>query len=565
MGRPLLLAVEDDPEHLRLVKQELVKRYGNDYLVACVSTAPEALRSLDDAAATGREIALVLGSLWLPDNAGLDLFAEVRARNLDGMRVALASWRRQVDPRLAQEQLYRAAGAGLIDDWIAVPWQPADEHFHQGISNFLYRWWQSHRPGFGQIRIVGERWSARAHEIRDLLSRHNVRFDFVDVASAEGQELRDQFQLDPSQLPAVIAFSASYENPSNVEIAEAFGLRTTPPSDRYDVTIIGGGPAGLSAAVYGASEGLRTLILERDSVGGQAGSSSAIRNYLGFARGITGAELANRAFEQARMFGADYVYGEAVRLDSVDHDRLVTLRDGGTVSSRAVIIATGATYRRLGIRALEDFTGLGVFYGATASEAEAMVGQEVHVVGGANSAGQAALHLAAHASHVTLIVRGAALAQTMSDYLIRAIEAATNITVRCTTEVVDGSGDRQLKQLRLRNKASGTTESVATGGLFVMIGADPHTSWLPPAIWRDSWGYLLTGSDLLQTSEASPAGTESRPPLPFETSMPGVFAVGDVRHGSAKRVAAAVGDGSVAVRFVHEYLAQLSEQEQMHA
>ena len=446
---------------------------------------------MEGAAAAGREVALLLANLWLPRQEGLNFFAQARARLPDARCVALINWRGQAadgqQDRAAE--LYKAAAAGLIDDWIVEPWSPADEHFHQGIGNFLFQWWQGHRPSLGWIRIVGERWSARAHEIRDLLSRRNFRFEFVDVASEEGRQLLDQFHLDHPRLPVVIAWHNMFENPSNAEIAQAFGIQTRVPSARYDVTIIGGGPAGLAAAVYGASEGLRTLVLERDSVGGQASTSSAIRNYLGFSRGISGGELAAPAFEQARMFGADFVYGEATGLDQVDQDRIVTLRDGGTATSRAVIIATGAAYRRLGIEALEAFTGSGVLYGAAASEAVTMQGRAVHVVGGANSAGQTALHLAKHASQVTLIVRGVSLAQTMSDYLVRAIEATPNITVRCGTEVVDGSGDRQLSQLALRDTASGATKTVPTGGLFVMIGAEPHTSWLPPGIMRDQWGY----------------------------------------------------------------------------
>ena len=560
MARPLLIAVDDDPEHLRLIRQELVKRYAEDYRVLCLSTAAEGLRLLDEAAVSSAEVALLLADLWLAEGSGPKLFTVARSRHPDAKRLALGSFRRRVDSVLAQEQLFKAASAGLIDDWIAPPLQPGDEHFHQGVTNLLYQWWQSHGPGHSLIRIVGEKSSARVHEIRDQLSRHGLWFEFVDVESMEGRQLLEQVHLDRPQLPVVIAFSTVYENPSNSQMAEDFGVRTRAPSALYDVIIIGGGPAGLSAAVYGASEGLRTLVLERESIGGQAGSSSSIRNYLGFARGISGGDLANRAFEQARMFGTDLVYGEAIGLDQADDDRVVTLRNGDTVTSRAVIIATGAAYRRLGIEDVEAFTGSGVFYGAAAAEAQAMQGQAVHIVGGANSAGQAALHLARHASQVTMIVRGSTLAQTMSDYLIRAIDAAPNITVRYETEVVDGSGDRQLTQLTLRHRASGATETVPTSGLFVLIGADPHTSWLPEAIQRDPWGYLLTGTDLLQTSQTNPAWPLSRPPLPFETSMSGVFAVGDVRHSEAKRVAAAVGDGSVAIRLVHEYLATLTAQ-----
>jgi len=412
MVRALLLAVDDDPEHLRLIRQELVKRYAADYLVLCVPTAAEALRLLEKAAVSSGEVALLLADMWLPEDLGPKLFMEARARHPHAKRLALGSFRRRVDSVLAQEQLFRAASAGLVDDWIARPLQPGDEHFHQGITNLLYQWWQSHGPGLRLIRIIGEKSSARVHEIRDQMSRHGLWFEFVDVESPDGRQLLNQFHLDHPRLPVVIAFSSVYENPSDSEMAEDFGVRTRPPSARYDLIIIGGGPAGLSAAVYGASEGLRTLVLEREAIGGQAGSSSSIRNYLGFARGISGGDLAYRAFEQARMFGTDLVYGEAVGLDQSGDDHVVTLRNGDTVTARAVVIATGAAYRRLGIENVEAFAGSGVFYGSAAAEAHAIQSQAVHIVGGANSAGQAAVRLARHASKVTMIVRGATLTQT---------------------------------------------------------------------------------------------------------------------------------------------------------
>jgi thioredoxin reductase (NADPH) len=353
--------------------------------------------------------------------------------------VALINWG---PPNAA---VLKAAGAGVIDDWIAAPRLPKDEHFHRGISAFLYTWWRRHSPSFTSVRIIDEPRSARSHEIREWLSRNNLRFKSLDVSSEEARHILTQYDVDGSRLPVVITlFGRALENPSILEIVDSLGatpLQTKASSARYDLTIIGAGPAGLTAAVYGASEGLRTLVLERDSVGGQAGSSMSIRNYPGFMRSVSGSELAMRMFEQAGMFGADFVYGEAVALDRLGEDYRVTLRDRAVVTSRAVIIAAGAAYRRLGIPALEAFTGLGVFYGAAGAEADAMQGRTVHVVGGANSAGQAALVLAERTSHVDLIVRGAALAETMSDYLIRAIAAAPNITVRCRTEVVDGSGD----------------------------------------------------------------------------------------------------------------------------
>ena len=329
-------------------------------------------------------------------------------------------------------------------------------------------------------------------------------------------------------------------------------MLTAPPSDRYDLVIVGAGPAGLAAAVYGASEGLHTLVVEREAIGGQAGSSSAIRNYLGFPRGVTGTELASRAIQQARLFGADIIYGHAIGLDDLGSDRRVLLHGGLSCTAGAVVLAMGVSYRRLEVPELERFTGAGVFYGAATSEAQAMTGLPVHVVGGANSAGQAAVHLAEHASHVTLVVRARSLTSSMSQYLIDQIEANPVISVRPGTEVVTGGGEGRLSSVMLKDRETGATSVEQTGGLFVMIGAEPHTSWLPPTIRRDPKGYILTGTELLV--DGDPAWSLHRPPLPFETSLPGVFAVGDVRRSEVKRVAASVGEGSVAVRLVHEYL-----------
>jgi thioredoxin reductase (NADPH) len=337
-------------------------------------------------------------------------------------------------------------------------------------------------------------------------------------------------------------------DPANGDIATALGIPTSADVGTYDVVIVGAGPAGLAAAVYAASEGLRTAVLEQEAIGGQAGSSSLIRNYLGFPRGVSGTELAVRALQQATMFGAGIVYGRASGITAAGADRVVTLADGGHITPRAVVVATGVSYRRLGIPSLEARVGVGVFYGAAASEAQAVHGADVYVVGGANSAGQAALHLARYASRVTLLVRAPSLRATMSNYLIQQIDAADNIEVRHRTEVVDAAGDGRLTGLTLREHDTATTSTVPAAALFVLIGAAPHTNWLPPEIQRDRHGYMLTGTDV---QPAAPG----RPPLPFETSMPGIFAVGDVRHGSMKRVASSVGEGSIAVQLLHDYLA----------
>ncbi|MGY1737603.1 NAD(P)/FAD-dependent oxidoreductase [Geodermatophilus sp. SYSU D00684] len=397
--------------------------------------------------------------------------------------------------------------------------------------------------------MVGERWAARSHEIRDLLSRNSVAYGFLDVTSEEGRALLREVGRPAGRLPVVVLFDGRVlEDPSGLQIADALGVRTRPDARPYDVTVVGAGPAGLAAAVYGASEGLRTVVLETEAVGGQAGTSSLIRNYLGFPRGIPGADLAQRAYEQAWLLGAEFVYGpRAVGLEASGAGPVVSLSDGSTVTSRAVVLATGVTYRRLGVPSLDALVGAGVFYGAAAPEAQAMAGEEVYVVGGANSAGQAALHLARYARRVTLLVRGASLAATMSDYLIREIDAAANVTVRHGAEAVGGGGEGRLTHLVVRDRGGGDTETVPAAGLFVLIGAEPHTQWLPDAIHRDDAGYVLTGAD----RRGSPAGGGSHA---FETSVPGVFAVGDVRHGSVKRVASAVGEGAIAIRMVHDHL-----------
>jgi thioredoxin reductase (NADPH) len=401
--------------------------------------------------------------------------------------------------------------------------------------------------------VVGEHWSPRSYEVRDMLGRNTVPFGFYDADSDEGRRLLHDYGVDAERLPAVILHDGSVlQDPSIADIAGALGVQTRPASEVYDVAILGAGPAGLAAAVYGASEGLRTVVVECQSIGGQAGTSSMIRNYLGFPRGVSGGDLTFRAWEQTLLFGTQYVFTHrATGLTVRGDERVLMLGDGSEVVARAVVIAAGVEYRRLGIPALERLVGVGVFYGAAGVVAPALTGEEVYVVGGANSAGQAALHLSKFASRVTLLVRGESLEAGMSDYLINQIEATPNIAVRLRTQVVDGRGDDRLERLILENGGTGRREEVDAAAVFVMIGAEPRTEWLGDTIGRDERGYILTGRDV--PVEAWPL---QRPPLPYETSMPGVFAVGDARHGSVKRVAGAVGEGSVAIGSIHQYLAE---------
>ena len=552
MARPVLFALDDDPQQLEAVAQELQRRYGSDYEVVCESSVDAGLAALEAVRTRGGAVAVLLVDTWLPGMTGVEFLARAHHLHPDARRILLLDWG---DRRLG-EVLPRAGSLGEVDDWVSKPWRLGDEHFHQGVSAFLYSWARTHQPTVEAVRIVGEQWSARSHGLRDILSRSGVRFGFYAVDSADGRALLDKAGVGAAELPVVITYDGRVlVKPSNTELVAAMGVSTSGnPETTYDVLIIGAGPAGIAAAVYAASEGLHTVGIEAEAIGGQASSSSLIRNYPGFPRGISGAELTSRAFEQAGLLGAQFVYGGATGLRVKGDERVVALRDGGEVTGRAVIVATGVSYRRLGIPALDRLVGMGVFYGAAAAEAQAMSGRHVHVVGGANSAGQAAVHLSRYADKVSLVVRRSTLGETMSAYLVRQIEASPTIQVLYGTEVVDGHGDGRLTGLTLRDRSSGAATTVPGEALFVLIGAEPHTAWLPDSIVRDIEGFVLTGSDLLVPGDSPSGWPLERRPLMFETSMPGVFAIGDVRHGSVKRVASAVGEGSGAVRLLHDYL-----------
>ncbi|MGZ4477831.1 MAG: FAD-dependent oxidoreductase [Nocardioidaceae bacterium] len=534
MTKPVVFVVDDEADSLRALTSELESRYGAHYTVESAGSPEEALLRLERLAADGSVVPLVLADQWMPRITGAELLARVRRLHPTARWGLLYSW----FDWTTSGPILAATALGQLHFHAAKPvWTP-DEQFHRAVTEALDEWWQQQGGRFEAVTIVADDPSTRGHEIRDLLTRNNVPFGFLSRDSAEGAATLARLGLQGSRGPVVAMFNgALLVDPSNAEVAAALGVDTRPSGRTYDVAIVGAGPAGLAAAVYAASEGLGTVLVEPVAFGGQAGTSSMIRNYLGFPRGVSGTELAGRAYVQAWGFGTHLVYGHAAAFLREDGDlKVLGLDDGTEVRARAVVVATGVSYRRLGVASLEGLLGAGVFYGAATTEAPALAGKQAFVVGGGNSAGQAALHLAKYADRVTLLVRADSLAASMSDYLIREIDLARNLDVRHGVEVVGGSGDGRLERLDLRERRSGTVETVRAEALFALIGARPFTDWLPEQVDRDEWGFLHTGRD-------------------YQTRMRGVFAVGDVRHGSVKRVASAVGEGSVVIGMVHDFLA----------
>ena len=552
---PVLFVVDADRAARAEIEAALLRRFAPDFRVLTAGSAEAGLNALERLARDGDEVAIVAADLRLPGMDGVEFLHRARVLQPGASRALLIAMdhRGTRIPFGDLPALQRATALGRIDFWVLKGAESPEELLYPHVQEALTAWTRANRPRHEVVRVVGERWSPRSHELRDALARNTVPFGFSAIDSDEGSRLLRDHGVDPDRLPAVILHDgAVLHDPTLVDVADALGVHTRPSSEVYDLAIVGAGPAGLAAAVYGASEGLRTLVIEPQALGGQAGTSSMIRNYLGFPRGVSGGALTFPAWEQALLFGAQFVFMQrATGLTPRGDERAIALTSGDVVVCRAAMIAAGVAYRRLGLPALDRLVGVGVFYGAAGVEAPALAGEEVYVVGGANSAGQAALHLARFAARVTLLVRGESLAAGMSDYLIKQIEATPNVAVRLRTRVVDGRGEHRLEALVLEDGRTGRREEVPAVAVFVLIGAEPRTNWLRDALARDDRGFILTGRDL--PAEAWPL---NRPPLPFETSLPGVFAVGDVRHGSVKRVAGAVGEGSVAVGSVHQYLAE---------
>jgi thioredoxin reductase (NADPH) len=554
MSQPVILLVAHDGALLYALAGDLGRRFAADYRILAARSSAEALAVLEPLAAATEEVALVVVARELPGPGWLELLLRARELHPGAKRVLLehrGEW-------ASGEPIVRAMTLGQLDYVLFRPWRPVEQNLYLPVSDFLAGWEKSRAPGVEAIRVVGPTWAASSHQLRDTLARAGIPYGFYPDDSEDGRRLLEEAGEDGARLPVVVFRRGTVlVDPSHTELVAALGLQTRPATGGCDVLIVGAGPAGLAAAVYAASEGLQTRVLEPAIPGGQAGTSSLIRNYLGFPHGVSGEDLTWRAFEQAWLFGADLVLAQAATgLEARGSDRMVRLSDGGEVAARAVILASGVAWRRLGVPALEALAGSGVFYGAAGTEARAVRGEDVFVVGAGNSAGQAALHLARFAASVTIVAVERELGERMSDYLVQQIEATPNVTRRMRHEVVDGHGRGRLEGLTLRDRDSGETTAVDASAVFVLIGAEPHTDWLHGVVERDERGYVLTGRDLVEGGRPPTGWPLQRAPLLLETSLPGVFAAGDVRYRSVKRVASAVGEGAIAVQLVHEYLAE---------
>ena len=548
MSKPTILSVDDDPLVSEAITRDLRERYGADYRVARATSGSDALALLAELALRDRPVALIVADQRMPRMTGIEMLEQAKVHAPGAKNLLLTAY---ADTDVA----IRAINDIGLDYYLLKPWDPPAERLYPVVDDLLDDWRAENPEHTSDVRVVGHRWSERSHEIKTFLARNHVPYRWYDVErDDEARRLVGLADAPPDDLPLVLVPDGeTLRSPTTLVLADALGLRTRAAQPLYDVCIVGGGPAGLAAAVYAASEGLSTVIVEREAPGGQAGTSAAIENYLGFPRGLSGADLTARAMAQVSRFGAEMVLArDVVGFESRGPARAVLLAGAGEIEARAVIVASGVAYRRLEADGVDALTGRGVYYGANAGDAAQCEGDEVYVVGAANSAGQAALNLSRFAKRVVLVVRGGDLGASMSSYLVSRIEASPSIEVRLRSQVVAARGDGHLESLTLADRDSGATEEVPTSWLFVFIGAAPRTDWLGADVARDDHGFVLTGPERLAGVGHWPL---PRPPYALETSVPGVFAAGDVRLDSMKRVASAVGEGSMAVQLVHRYLA----------
>jgi thioredoxin reductase (NADPH) len=545
--RAVIIAIDEDAESLMRVERLLTRRLGSDYEIVSSGTAGTGSQRLAQLHDDGREVALILAAQSMTGMSGTELLAGARTLYPRAKRALLI---RFLDLTPHREEILRAAAVGEIDTYVVKPARDMDEAFFRVIVQFIDEWDREQRPQVDDLRIIGEEWDPAVSQLRDALQRSGVFAGFYQHDTDAARRILADAGVSPdAEFPVVLVDGHALVRPTRAQVAELLQVNIDPTGREFDVVVVGAGPGGLAAAVYAASEGLDVLVVDNEALGGQASTSTSIRNYLGFPRGISGSELTTRAYWQAWFFGAAFLIGRQVSsLSTEDGWRILALDDGTRVKTRALVLASGVAYRRLGIESVERFVGSGIFYGAPISEAPAMARGHVIVVGGGNSSAQSALFLARFARSVTLVVRGTALDE-MSSYLVRDLETHPNINVRLNTVLVDATGDTRLRTVTLQDRTREAREEVEAVAVFILIGAEPRTEWLPAEIVRDERGYVVTGAEIGRPIDVD------RFPFRLETSMPGVFAVGDVRNGSMKRVAAAVGEGSSAIRHVHEYLA----------
>jgi thioredoxin reductase (NADPH) len=548
-SKPVLLTVDDDPGVSRAVARDLRKRYGQDYRIVRAESGPQALEALREIKLRGDKVAVLLADYRMPRMSGLE-FLEQAMDLFPYARRALLTAYADTDAAI------QAINVVDLDHYLLKPWEPPDEKLYPVVDRLIELWLDTADKPVTETQVVGHRWSARSFEVRDFLARNSVPYRWFTADQPEGQALLAAAGLDATSIPLVVTPTGdSLVDPSAEELADRVGLSTTPAKDFYDTVIVGGGPAGLGAAVYAASEGLRTVLLEREATGGQAGQSARIENYLGFPDGVSGGQLTDRARRQANKFGAEVLTARSVTgLEVRGSSRVVHFGDGSELAAHTVVLATGVTYHTLDVPGIGQLTGRGVYYGSVGTEAPACADQDVYVVGGANAAGQAAVFLSRHARRVTLLVRADGLERSMSHYLIRQIRDTANIEVRPSTKLVRAAGEEHLERLSLCDIATGTVTEVPASFLFVFIGAAPCTEWLDGVVERDPSGFVLTGPDLLVGGKRPRGWPLDRDPYYLEGSVPGIFAAGDARANSVKRVASAVGEGAMAIQLVHRYL-----------
>ncbi|QFS52192.1 FAD-dependent oxidoreductase [Nostoc sphaeroides] len=554
MAKPAILTVDDDPEVLQAVSRDLRHQYGDRFRIVRADSGITALDAVQQLKLRNEAVALFLVDQRMPQMGGVEFLEQAKVIFPDAKRALLTAY-------ADTDAAIKSINSAKLDYYLLKPWNPPEERLYPVLDDLLDDWLAGFRPPFEGIRVIGNRWSPFSHQVKDFLARNQIPYNWLDIElQPDAAKLVEYAQADGrQQLPLVLFPDGSrLIQPSNLEIAAKIGLQTQAERPFYDLAIVGGGPAGLAAAVYGASEGLSTVLIEREAPGGQAGTSSRIENYLGFPVGLSGSDLARRGVTQARRFGVEILTPQVVTgVKLQDPYRVLQLGDGSEISCHALLVATGVSYRWLNVPGAEKLTGAGIYYGAAMTEAIACTNEEVYLVGGANSAGQAAMHFSKYASKVIMLVRGESLSLSMSQYLIDQIAATANIKVCTGCSVVEVKGDEHLEEIVIAHVKTGQTQTVLARSLFIFIGASPKTDWLDGVIQRDAQGFILTGPDLMHNGKSPQGWPLERSPFLLESNVPGIFAAGDVRFGSIKRVASGVGEGSIAIQFVHRYLSNV--------